>query len=141
MMGYPVKLFTSSAHKWLVIYDGNTENVEPSPLFRVIRVKPVSDIMDIPKIVRPLGQFLQTVGVAIPNDRLLAFAEKMGDVGATNFRTISSMTLQKPWEPWDGRFPIHELFELDGIRWVSINTDNIEKDIELALERKRGITD
>jgi hypothetical protein len=65
----------------------------------------------------------------------------MGELGATNFRTISSMTLQKPWEPWDGRFPIHELFELDGIRWVSINTDNLEKDIETALERKRSITD
>jgi hypothetical protein len=46
MIGDPVKLFPSSTHKWLVIYDGITENVEPSPLFRVIRVKPVADIMD-----------------------------------------------------------------------------------------------
>ena len=112
MMGEPVKLFPSSTHKWLVIYDGTTENVEPSPLFRVIRVKPIADIMDIPKIVKPLNQFLQTVGIAIPNKRLLAFADVMGDVGVTNFRTISSMTLQKPWEPWDGRFPLNELFEL-----------------------------
>ena len=139
MMGEPVKLFSSSSYKWLVIYDGNTGNVEPSPLFRVIRVKPVDDIMDIPKIVKPLSQFLQTVGVAIPKERLLSFADIMGELGVTNFRTISSMTLQKPWEPWDGRFPIHELFEIDGIRWVSINTCNIDKDIELALARKRAI--
>ena len=140
-MGEPVKLFPSSTHKWLVIYDGTTENVEPSPLFRVIRVKPIADIMDIPKIVKPLNQFLQTVGIAIPNKRLLAFADVMGDVGVTNFRTISSMTLQKPWEPWDGRFPLNELFELDGIRWVSINTSNIDKDIKMALERKREMID
>ncbi|MFE3845453.1 acyl-CoA reductase [Thermoplasmatota archaeon] len=141
MMGETVKLFPSPTHQWLVIYDGNTENVEPSPLFRVIRVKPVVDIMDIPKIVKPLGQFLQTVGVAIPNKRLLTFADAMGKVGTTNFRTISSMTLQKPWEPWDGRFPLHELFELDGIRWVSINTRDVDKDIDVSLERKREITD
>ena len=95
--------------------------------------------MDIPKIVRPLGQFLQTIGVAIPNKRLLPFADSIGEVGATNIRTISSMTLQKPWEPWDGRFPLHELFEIDNIRWVSISTKNIDEDIEKSLERKRKI--
>ena len=63
----------------------------------------------------------------------------MGKEGVTNFRTISSMTLQKPWEPWDGRFPLHELFELDGIRWVSITSRDMDKDIEIALERKRKI--
>lgn len=139
MMGYPVKIFPSATHQWLVIYDGTTENVEPSPLFRVIRVKPVNDIMEIPKLVKPIGSFLQTVGVAIPNNRLIPFADAIGEVGATNIRAISSMTLQKPWEPWDGRFPLHELFEHDNIRWVSISTRDIDKEIEMALERKRLI--
>jgi len=139
IIGEPVKLFPSQNHKWLVIYDGNTKNVEPSPLFRVIRVKPVKDVMDIPNLIKPLGQFLQTIGVAIPNERLIVFADAMGQVGATNIRTISTMTLQKPWEPWDGRFPLHELFELDGIRWVSINTKDIDEGIKKALKRKRDI--
>lgn len=139
MMGEPVKIFPSATHQWLVIYDGTTENIEPSPLFRVIRVKPIEDIMQIPKLVKPLGQFLQTVGVAIPNERLIPFADAIGEVGATNLRAISSMTLQKPWEPWDGRFPLHELFEHDNIRWVSISTKDIDKEIETALERKRSI--
>jgi len=141
MMGEPVKIFPSATHQWLIIYDATTENIEPSPLFRVIRVKPVDDIMQIPKLVRPLGQFLQTVGVAIPNSRLIPFADAIGDVGATNIRAISSMTLQKPWEPWDGRFPLHELFEHDNIRWVSISTRDIDKEIREALERKRSIVD
>jgi hypothetical protein len=141
MMGEPVKIFPSSTYQWLVIYDGTTENIEPSPLFRVIRVKPVDDIMEIPKLIKPLGKFLQTVGVAIPNNRLIDFADAIGEVGATNIRTISGMTLQKPWEPWDGRFPLHELFELDGIRWVSINTRDMDKEIEASLERKRNIVD
>ena len=82
--------------------------------------------MDIPKLVKPIGTFLQTVGVAIPHDRLIPFADAMGEAGATNIRTISGMTLQKAWEPWDGRFPLHELFEHDAIHWVSIDTRDID---------------
>ncbi len=139
MMGEPVKIFPSATHQWLVIYDGTTTRFEPSPLYRVIRVKPVNDIMEIPKLVKPIGSFLQTVGIAIPNDRLIPFADAIGEIGATNIRTISNMTLQKSWEPWDGRFPLQELFELDNIRWVSINTKNIDEDIKKSLERKRMI--
>jgi len=139
MMGEPVKLFPSSTYQWLVIYDGNKPTFEPSPLFRVIKVKPVNDIMEIVSLIKPLGRFLQTVGVAIPNDRLIPFADAIGEIGATNIRTISNMTLEKSWEPWDGRFPLQELFELDNIRWVSINTKNIDEDIKKSLERKRMI--
>jgi hypothetical protein len=139
MMGEPVKIFPSATHQWLVIYDESTNIFEPSPLFRVIRVKPVADIMDIPKHAAPLGNFLQTVGVAIPPHRLIPFADAMGHVGATNIRTISGMTLQKAWEPWDGRFPLHELFEHDSIHWVSIDTRNIENELVMALIRKRSI--
>lgn len=139
IMGEPVKLFPSSTHQWLVIYDGNKPTFEPSPLFRVIKVKPLNDIMDIVPLIKPLGRFLQTVGVAIPNDRLIPFANAIGEVGATNIRTISNMTLQKSWEPWDGRFPLQELLEHDNIHWVSINTRNIDEDIKASLVRKRMI--
>jgi len=137
MIGEPVKLFPSSTYQWLVIFDGNKPTFEPSPLFRVIKVKPIDDIMDTVSIIKPLGSFLQTVGVAIPNNRLMPFANAIGEVGATNIRTVSNMTLQRSWEPWDGRFPLQELFEHDGIRWVSINTRDIEENIKESLERKR----
>jgi hypothetical protein len=140
-MGEPVKIFPSTAHQWLVVYDESNPNCEPSPLFRVIRVKPVSDIMDILEKVRPLGPFLQTVGVAIPQDRLISFADAMGQAGVTNMRTISGMTLQKAWEPWDGRFPLQELFEHDGVHWVSIDTKDMDTEIKSALQRKRCIVD
>ena len=138
-MGEPVKIFPSKNHQWLVIYDEGNPACEPSPLFRVIRVKPIADIMDIPEKVRPLGSFLQTVGVAIPQDRLIAFADAMGQAGATNMRTISGMTLQKAWEPWDGRFPLQELFEHDGVHWTSIDTKDMDVEIQRALKRKRAI--
>ena len=140
-MGESVKIFPSKTHEWLVIYDESNPNCEPSQLFRVIRIKPVADIMDILQKVRPLGAFLQTVGVAIPQDRLITFADAIGQAGATNIRTISGMTLQKTWEPWDGRFPLQELFEHDAIHWVSIDTRDINAEIKTALLRKRLIVD
>jgi hypothetical protein len=51
------------------------------------------------------------------------------------------MTLQKTWEPWDGRFPLQELFEHDSIHWVSIDTRDIDVEIKTALRRKRLIVD
>jgi hypothetical protein len=95
--------------------------------------------MEISKRVKPIGTFLQTVGVAIPHDRLIPFADAMGETGVTNIRTISSMTLQKAWEPWDGRFPLNELFEHDTVHWVSIDTRDIATEIKTALQRKRLI--
>jgi hypothetical protein len=139
MIGEPVKMFPSPHHEWLVIYDESVTNFDPSPLFRVIRVKPIDDIMDIAKHIKPIGSFLQTVGVAIPQQRLLHFADAMGSIGATNMRTISGMTLQKAWEPWDGHFPLHELFEQDNIHWVSIDTRDIDAGIKTALKRKRSL--
>jgi hypothetical protein len=79
------------------------------------------------------------VGVAIPQDRLLVFADAMGQAGVTNIRTVSGMTLQKAWEPWDGRFPLQELFEQDGIHWVSIDTKDMDAEIKSALKRKKLI--
>jgi hypothetical protein len=49
------------------------------------------------------------------------------------------MTLQKAWEPWDGRFPLNELFEHDAVRWTSIDTRDIATEIKTALQRKRSI--
>lgn len=138
-MGEPVMLFPSKNHQWLVIYDERNQSCEPSPLYRVIRVKPIVDIRDLPERVRPLGSFLQTVGVAIPQDRLLVFADAMGHAGVTNIRTVSGMTLQKAWEPWDGRFPLQELFEHDGVHWISIDTKDVDMEIQNALKRKRTI--
>jgi len=140
-MGEPVEIFQSPSKDWLVIFDGKSKDFEPSPLFRVIRVRPVADILDVVIIIQPLGKFLQTTGVAIPDNRLIPFANAIGEAGVTNIRAISSMTLQKAWEPWDGRFPLRELLELDNIRWVSISTRNIDEEIKSLLEQKRTLVE
>jgi len=139
MVDEDVKMFPSKEHKWLVVYDGSNQTFEPPPLSRVIRVKPVRDIMNIMEIVKPIKRFLQTVGVAIPTERLIPFSDALGELGATNIRVVGNMTLQKAWEPWDGRFLLQELFEQDGIRWTSISTRDIDEEISKSLERQRAI--
>ena len=56
IMGQPVKLIPSSIYQWLVIYDGTKQTFEPAPLFRVIKVNDIMDVvtMDVVTIVKPL---------------------------------------------------------------------------------------
>jgi hypothetical protein len=134
-----VEIFSSKEHHWLVIYDGSTPHFEPSGLFRIIKIKPVADIMSLIDIIRPIKRYLQTIGVAIPMERLIPLADMMGEQGATNIRVVGTMTLLKAWEPWDGKLILRELLEQDDIRWVSINTRDIAQGINESLERKKSI--
>ncbi len=138
-IGESVELFTSKGYKWLVIYDESIPTFEPSGLFRIIKVKPVADIMALTEIVKPIRRYSQTIGVAIPMDRLIPFADAMGELGATNIRVVGSMTLLNAWEPWDGKLILRELLEQDDIRWVSVNTRDMDQGISESLERKREI--
>jgi len=141
ILGEPIEIFLSKNRDWLVIYEESSQGFEPSNLFRTIKVKPISDIMDIVEIVKPVKDFLQTIGVAIPLDRLLSFADAMGKLGASNIRVVGSMTFPKLWEPWDGKMPIEELLERSDIRWTSINTRDVDQEIEKLLRVKREIID
>jgi hypothetical protein len=135
LLGFPVQLFSPPSHDYLVVYDETTDTVEPSPQFRAITVKPINDINEIPELVRPLHRFLQTIGVAVPIERLLPFAEAMGACGATNIRVLGEMTLQKSWEPWDGRFPLEELLRDDGSNWVSISFKDMDNALQTSMIR------
>jgi hypothetical protein len=141
IVGEPIEIFSPESHDWLVVYDESNHNFEPSDLFRTIKVKPVTNIMDVVEIVKPIKDFLQTIGVAIPLDRLIPFADAMGRLGASNIRVVGSMTFPKPWEPWDGKMPIEELLERSDIRWTSINTRDIDQEIEKLLKIKKEIID
>ena len=122
-----------------MIFDGSTQSFEPSGLFRIIKIKPIADIMKLTEIVKPIKRYLQTIGVAVPIDRLLPFADAMGELGATNIKTVGTMTLLSGWESWDGKLLLKELLEQDDFRWVSINTQNMDKGINESLKRKREI--
>jgi hypothetical protein len=80
--------------EWTVIFDPDPA-FEASCLNRVVRVKPVASIGDVPELIGPLGMIIQTVGVAGPRDRIRALANSLGRLGATRITSIARM----PWPP------------------------------------------
>lgn len=113
--GKPVELWASpQGVQWTVFYEENPE-FRLSCLNRAVWIKPVTNIEIIPALLQLWKPYLQTVGVAISEQRLIPFAEVMGRLGVNRFCPIGKM--QSPGPGWhhDG-FPSISKF----LRWVDI---------------------
>lgn len=99
---------------WLVIYEADPSFV-PSPLYRVVRVKPLKDFSLLPSLLQSWTPYLQAVGVAVGKDRLKKVAELLGRLGMNRVCPIGKM--QEPPIGWhqNGRLAL-----LDLIRWVGL---------------------
>jgi hypothetical protein len=99
---------------WTVVYD-------PKPAFaasclnRVVRVKPVAALDEVPPLVEPFRTVLQTVGIAGPSGRTAPLALALGRLGASRFSPIGEMSFPPPWWYHDGRPPLREL-----VRWAEM---------------------
>lgn len=81
------------------------------PLYnRSIYLKSVKNIDIVPEYF-PFG--LQSVGIAMPKDKINLFSIKAAKYGALRITNIGSMSVYD--SPWDGIFPISRL-----IKWVSV---------------------
>jgi Acyl-CoA reductase (LuxC) len=99
---------------WLVIYEADPSFV-PSPLHRVIRVKPLKDFSLLPSMLRTWTPYLQAAGVAVGKSRLKKVAESLGRLGVNRICPIGKM--QEPPIGWhqDGRSALMEM-----VRWVGL---------------------
>ena len=99
---------------WTVVYDPDPA-FSASCLNRVVRVKPVETLEQVPARVAEIGPHLQTVGVAAPPERTAALAGALGRLGASRVAPFDRM----PWPPatWhhDGRPPLR-----DFLRWCDL---------------------
>jgi len=102
---------------WTVIFEEDT-TFAPSCLNRTVRVKPVADLADLPPLLAPLGNVLQTAGVAAPPARLPALAARLGRLGVTRLCPLGQMPF--PAFAWhhDGRGNL-----LDLIRFTDIEPE------------------
>jgi hypothetical protein len=110
-----VRLFASQGGTaWTVIYEDDPA-FTPSCLNRVVRVKPVSDLADVPGLVRPFGRHLQSVGTALGCERRERLAEALAPLGVCRICPIGEMP--HPPLPWhhDGGQNLLPL-----LRWVGI---------------------
>ncbi|MBI4513393.1 MAG: hypothetical protein HY702_04705 [Gemmatimonadetes bacterium] len=99
---------------WTVILDPEP-TFTPSPLNRVVFVKPVRDLRDALAALEPVRWHLQSVGLAAGGERYEALAESLGRLGASRVVPLGSMAWPEPQGHADGRFQF-----LDLVRFVDI---------------------
>ena len=139
-MNPDVKFFTSPNNEFTVIYEPKP-TLKPIGQNRLFRVMPVKDIFDVLDMLSDWKEYLQSIGIAIPDSRLSNFAEKAGKVGLTNLRIAGTLTLPRLGESWDGNLPISEFYVPDLVRWVSINTLSIDEEIPKLIAEKNRLID
>lgn len=112
--GENVELFETATA--LVILDADPA-FEPSCLNRVVRVKPVASLSQVPQLLEPAGPHLQSAAVACKPERLEPLATALARAGVTRVTSFARL----PWPPatWhhDGAGPLLEL-----LRWVDIES-------------------
>jgi len=105
---------------WTVIYE-NAPAFAPSCLNRTVRVKPVPDLADLPRLLAPITPSLQTAGVAVHPERLPALAACLGNLGVSRLCPLGQMAF--PAFAWhhDGRGNL-----LDLVRFTDIEPPDEE---------------
>ncbi len=98
--------------------------LQPGPLNRSVMVCGVDDWTDVPALVEPLRDYLQTAGVATSPEDLLPVAQALGSAGVTRICALGAMTLPQAGWHHDGRFSL-----LDLVRMV-----DVEASAEAAAE-------
>jgi hypothetical protein len=99
---------------WTVVWD-------PDPSFaatcvgRVLRVKPLSDLMRLPELLEPVARHLQTVGLAGAGARRTEVAEAVARVGASRVTRFRDVPFPPPWWHHDGQGALAVL-----LRWADL---------------------
>lgn len=103
--------------EWTVIVEDRSE-FEPSPLHRVIHLRPVDDLSRAAQALARVGRHLQTVAIAAAPDEVRSLAERLGEIGAS--RVVPLGRAAWPSAHWhhDGRFQFADL-----VRFVDLETE------------------
>jgi Acyl-CoA reductase (LuxC) len=99
---------------WTVLYDPDPA-FEASCLNRVVRVKPVASLSEIPALAREVAPFLQTVGVTAGPEATQALAAELARLGASRVVPLGRMAWPPPFWHHDGRPPLRSL-----LRWCDL---------------------
>lgn len=111
------KVFFADSGSWAVSYQVGGQFFSPSCLNRTIRVIGIDTLSQVPAIVAPFSDLLQTVGIAAPPEALVRLAGPLGEVGVTRIAAIGDMTSPEAGWHHDGRFNLLDLVkitEIDG---------------------------
>ena len=118
LAGKDVALYTSPhGTAWTVTYDTDPTFV-PSPLYRTIRIKPLSSLTQLHELLSPWRPYLEAAAVATHTTRIAEISEILGNAGVSRICSIG--TMQIPPLSWrhGGRARIADL-----VRWVEIEKE------------------
>ena len=90
---------------WTVIYEAD-EAFAASCLNRVVRVKPVARLEDVPERVSHLSPLLQTVGLELGGESRPGLAAALAQAGATRICALGEMAWPPPTWHHDGQPPL-----------------------------------
>ena len=110
-------LASEGGTEWTVIVEERTA-FDPSPLHRVIQIRPVDDPDVAVAALQALGRRLQTVAVAGEPDEMTVLAGRLAQVGATRIVPLGETAWPSPHWHHDGRFQF-----LDLVRFVDLEVD------------------
>ena len=99
---------------WTVVFDPRP-GLPSGCAGRMVRVEPVTDVLQAADRLAPLGRHLQSVAVAGVGDRSRALAERLGRAGASRITSFARVAFPPPWWRHDGMDPLGAL-----IRWVEL---------------------
>lgn len=108
-------LYTDSMGKWAVVYD-DSEGSLNTPLNRSVKIVAFDHIDEVNERIKPIRDFLQTVGIACTPEELFDWAEILSEAGVTRFSSLGKMTYLEPGWHHDGRFNL-----LDLVNFVDID--------------------
>ncbi len=103
--------------EWTVIVEDRVE-FEPSPLNRVIQVRPVDDLSEAVSALGQVGSRMQTVAIAAEPNEVRSLAARLGAIGATRLVRVGEAAWPAPHWHHDGRFQFMDL-----VRFVDLEAD------------------
>ncbi len=109
-----------------VVYQKKKE-FQISCLNRTLFVKGVEKIEDVIEIIKPMGEYIQTVAILAEDDRAKDLASNLSFIGADRMVEIGRMAVRKHGTPHDGTKGLSEL-----IKWVSLSRNKLEADWEVG---------
>lgn len=112
--GAGVRVHTGLEGSWTVIFDPDA-GFTASCSNRVVYVKPISALEDVPGVLGGAGRHLQTVAIEGVGTRSEALADALTGIGATRVTSLERAPWPPPWWHHDGASVFDGL-----VRWVDL---------------------
>lgn len=112
--GAGVEVRHGGAASWTVIWDPDPA-FAPTCVGRVLRLKPLTDLLRLPGLLEPVARHLQTVGLAGAGGRAAEVAEALARIGASRITSFRDVPFPPPWWHHDGQGALAVL-----LRWADL---------------------